>query len=326
MRSLLLALLLAATVVAAEEKYQILSGTADSVTYKERLRDLVAVDGPAFHYTGCPLITRDLPWMPPAAATLQGAKPHCPELKKPRFLTRTAKRIAHHPKVISLLYVGNSLVYHNEIPAMTAEVASREKRPLRVDSVTRSGATLDQLWNETDALKKLWLHQWDYVVIQGGAGTSGPTNNAEAFNEYLTRFADEVRKSGAQPLLYLIWRAPDPVAHNNAAIAAAKRNQMEIVPVGIAWMDLLKRGRFRRSTGTRCTPMPSARTSSPARSTRRSTTSPRTARRSSSATWPRRTSRTTPPCVSRIRQPRMRGRSRMRRGEPSGGSRRVLES
>ena len=247
MRRLLLALLLVATAVTAEEpKFEVVSAADGSVTYKERLRALVAVDGPAYHYPGCPLITRDLPWMPPAAAALQGAKPHCPELQKPRFRTRTVKRLARDPKVLSLLYIGNSLVYYNEIPAMTFEVAAKEKRPLRVDSVTRGGATLEQLWNETDALKKLWLQQWDYVVIQGGAATSGPTNNAAEFNEYLTRFADEVRKSGAEPLLYQIWRAPDPAAHNSAAIAAARRNKMEIVPVGTAWLDLLGRGRFRK--------------------------------------------------------------------------------
>jgi len=244
---MLFAWLVAVPALAQESpRYEIVSGTVDSVTYRERMRDLVAVDGPAFHYTGCPLITKDLPWMPPAAATLRGAKAHCPELKKARYLTRTAKRKPRDPKVISLLYLGNSLVYYNEIPGMTAEVAAREKRPLRVDSVTRSGVTLEQLWNDTDALKKLWIDQWDYVVIQGGAGMSGPTHNAEQFNEYLTRFAAEVRKSGAEPLLYMIWRAPDPAAHNHAALAAANRNRMQVVPVGIAWQDLIQRGRFKR--------------------------------------------------------------------------------
>jgi hypothetical protein len=75
---------------------------------------------------------------------------------------------------------------------------------------------------------------------------AGPTHNAANFNEYLTRFADEVRKSGGKPLLYMIWRPADPVTHNNAALAAAKRNRMEVVPAGIAWADLLQRGRFKR--------------------------------------------------------------------------------
>jgi lysophospholipase L1-like esterase len=246
-RRLLLAVLLAtASAAAAEPKFEVVSGSAESVTYRELLRDMVAVDGPAFHYGGCPLITKDLPWMPPAVATLRGAKAHCPELRKPRYMSRTGKRKPRDPNVISLLYLGNSLVYYNEIPAMTAAVAAREKRPLHVDSVTRSGVTLDQLWNDTDALKKLWIQQWDYVVIQGGAGSAGPTHNAANFNEYLTRFAAEVRKSGAKPLLYMIWRAPDPVAHNNAALTAAKQNQMDVVPVGIAWMDLIQRGRFKQ--------------------------------------------------------------------------------
>jgi hypothetical protein len=248
MRKLLLVVFAASAVFAAEPKIEIVQTSDTSVTYHERLPDRVFIDEAAhvFHHNGCPRITKAMPKLAPAAATLRGYKAHCPGLRKAEYATRTVTRKPRDPNVISVLYLGNSLVYYNEIPGMTREIGAREPRPLRVDAVTRSGVSLDQLWHDTDALRKLWVEHWDYVVIQGGGGGVGPLHKAELFNDYLGRFAAAVRKSGAQPLFYMVWRIKDPAEHNTAALAAAMRLNMKVVPVGLAWTDLTSRGRFKR--------------------------------------------------------------------------------
>ncbi|HYK03514.1 MAG TPA: hypothetical protein VE974_17285 [Thermoanaerobaculia bacterium] len=250
MRKLLLAFLLAtsAAAFADEPKIEIVRTSDTSVTFRERLPDRVFIDEAAhvFHHSGCPQVTKAMPKLAPAAATLRGYKAHCPALRKAEYATRTVTRKPRDPKVISVLYLGNSLVYYNEIPAMTREVGAREPRPLRVDAVTRSGVSLEQLWNDTEALRKLWVEHWDYVLIQGGGGGVGPTRNAALFNDYLGRFTAAVRKSGAQPLFYMVWRSESPAAHNAAALESAKRLNMPVVPVGLAWTDLTSRGRFKR--------------------------------------------------------------------------------
>jgi hypothetical protein len=219
------------------------------VTYRELVPERVAVDVAAgiYHFKGCPAITPAMPWSATAAATLRGLKPHCPALRQPEYETRTESRAARDPRIISVLFLGNSLTYFNEIPGMTEAIAAREKRPLRVDAVTRSGVTLEQLWNDTDALKKLWTQHWDYVVVQGGAGAAHPLYNASAFNEYLTRFAAEIRKSGATPLYYLVWRPENDAREFQAAsLAAAARTQMRVVPAGVAWGSVSPRIRLDR--------------------------------------------------------------------------------
>ncbi|HKR66761.1 MAG TPA: SGNH/GDSL hydrolase family protein [Thermoanaerobaculia bacterium] len=238
--NVLVALLLAA-------RFIVVSANDTTVTYRELVPERVAADVSAgvYHYKGCPAITPEMPLLVPAAAQLRGLKPHCPALRKTEYATLTVKRAPRDPSVVSILFLGNSLTYYNEIPKMTERIAAREKRPLRVDAVTRSGITLEQLWNETTALEKIWTQHWDYVVVQGGAGAAHPLYNAAAFNDYLARFATEIRKSGATPLYYLVWRPEGDINEFIAAsLASAKRVNMRVVPVAVAWREVSARHRL----------------------------------------------------------------------------------
>jgi hypothetical protein len=239
-----------ALVLALTARVEITATNDTTVTYRERLPRRVALepDLQLYHFKGCPRIMADMEWVVPAAAQLRAFAPHaaCASLAKDEYATRTERRAPRDPNVVSLLFLGNSLTYFNEMPAMTREIASREKRPLHVDAVTRSGVTLEQLWNETDALRRLWLRHWDYVVVQGGAGAAGPTFNTADFDRYLTRFAAEIRKSGAKPLFYLVWRGRSQKELEAASMKAAERERMPVVPVGVAWRRLIESGRFRR--------------------------------------------------------------------------------
>jgi hypothetical protein len=228
---------------------EIVSASDTSVTYRELQPTRVALDPAAgvFHYKGCPFINAKMQWTSPAAGTLHGLKPHaCAKNAAPEYGTRTEKRVPRDPNHIAVLYLGNSLVYYNEVPAITSALGKHEKRPLRVDSVTRSGVTLQQLWDTTPALKKLWLEHWDYVVLQGGGGGVGPINRADEFNTYLAMFNEQVRKSGAEPLLYMVWRQRISPKHNDASIESAKKLKMRVAPVGLAWDDLVNTKRFER--------------------------------------------------------------------------------
>lgn len=248
MRKLLLVLSIAASSFAAEPRIEIVQASDTSVTYREKQPERVALDDASrtFHYYGCPQAPQTATRIAPAAATLRGYKAHCPQLRKASYATHTVSRKPRDPKVISLLILGNSLVFYNEIPRMTQLVAAKEPRPLRVDSVTRSGISVEQIWNETDALRKLWTEHWDYVVIQGGGGELGPMRNPPLFNDYFGRLVSEARKSGAQPLMYMIWRKREPREHDAASLEVAHRHKLPVIPVGMAWNDLVSSGRFQR--------------------------------------------------------------------------------
>ncbi|PYQ49228.1 MAG: hypothetical protein DMF59_14080, partial [Acidobacteria bacterium] len=137
-------------------------------------------------------------------------------------------------KLISVLFLGNSLTYFNEMPRMTARIGARESPPLLVDAVTESGADLEDLWFRTDALKHIWQSHWDYVVIQERGG-SGAHDQGDLFHRYLGKFADEVRKSGATPLLFMTWYERYPAEQEAFMRGAARRARVQLLPVGLAW-------------------------------------------------------------------------------------------
>jgi lysophospholipase L1-like esterase len=234
---------------AQSERFQIVSADAAEFTYRELAPPQVALDEKAglAHYAGCPAVRPGMPWVPPGPATLRGYRVHCPERRRPAYTERREARAPRDPKSISVLFLGNSLTYYNQMPAMTQAIALREAKPLEVESVTQSGVTLGQLWSDTTALRDLWRRHWDYVVLQGGAGAAHPLFNADLFERELRRFADEVRRSGATPLLYLVWRpGVDAAEFEAASLAAAKRAGARVVPAGVAWRELLGSHRFTR--------------------------------------------------------------------------------
>jgi hypothetical protein len=251
-RAILLLLLVAAPIFGRDlrsplARVEILAADDTTVTLREIQPIRFAIGGDLIHRKGCPEIPENPEWIAPAVATLRGLQRHsCAVGMQADYATHTEPRAPRDPQRISVLFLGNSLTYYNEIPGMTQGISAREPRPIRVDSVTRSGITLENLWKDTDARKRLWLDHWDYVILQGGAGMSNPLHNADNFQRYLELFAADVRESGAVPLFYLVWRPDSPPSYERIALEAAKRAQLSVVPAGSAWFELLRRGRFQR--------------------------------------------------------------------------------
>lgn len=254
MKKTLLALVFALPLLAQSDRpvIQIVSANDTTVTYRKLEPPRVALDleDGSYHIKGCPLLRDTMQWAAPAVAQLRNLEPHaCLRMARIEYTTQTAKRLPRDPKVISVLFLGNSLTYWNDLPRVTEDIAKGEARPIRAASVTMGGASLDQLWYRTKALEALWLHHWDYVIVQERSGRA-PHDRGELFHQYLGMFANEIRKSGAQPLIYMTW-LPDQAAANEKLFRnAATRARAKLVPAGIAWAELTKKGMNLLDDGT----------------------------------------------------------------------------
>src|SRR6266550_1489292 len=216
-------------------RIEIVAANDTSVTYRELVPLRVALDPTThlFHYAGCPDVRSGMESVSPAAAQLRGYKEHsCVTLRKDEYAPRKEKRAPHDPALISVLFLGNSLTYFNDMPRMTARIGAKEPRPLFVDAVTLGGADLDDLWYRTDALKRLWQSHWDYVIIQERGGHAA-MDRGERFHEGLRKLADQVRMSGATPVLFMTWYPGNGTFFRTAA----RRAHTLLLPVGIAWKE-----------------------------------------------------------------------------------------
>jgi hypothetical protein len=249
MRSFAWTLLIALPLLAAEpppsHKFELLEAGDTVITYREQVPAQVAIDPMhgEFHREGCDRIRPSMEMVSPAMASLRGMTQHagCASLPLTRSVRQTVTRTPRDPKVIRLLFIGNSLTYFNEMPELTQRIATREPRPLRVDQVTWSGMSLEQHWEKGEALKRLWLHHWDYVVLQERSGVD-PIDRYDNFAKWVKVFADQARKSGAKPLLYQTYDLHNRRAELTSAFERAARNaEVQLVPVAKARYALLDR-------------------------------------------------------------------------------------
>ncbi len=110
-----------------------------------------------------------------------------------------------------VLFLGNSLIFFNDMPKMFEDLCNFEGIPMYVDSVTQGSCTMSLLATvETNigfqAYEKLTTEEWDYVIIE-------PSRRATPFEDSVFNaeleaavVLDELaQEAGAETLLYSVW-------------------------------------------------------------------------------------------------------------------------
>lgn len=108
------------------------------------------------------------------------------------------------PAPTSVLFVGNSLTYVGNLPAVFTALANANGHPTEVDMLVRGGATLTQ-WLDSGAVQKaLRAGHYNVVVLQERGNDFacgfGPQVCKDA-RHALQQLAQIARASGAQPIL-----------------------------------------------------------------------------------------------------------------------------
>lgn len=140
---------------------------------------------------------------------------------------------------LRVLFVGNSLTYVNDLPAIVAGIAEAagEDRPLAYRTVAFPGVALSDHWAAGTALDVIGSQEWDVVVLQ--QGPSSLPESREHLVEWATRFAEPIREAGAVPALYMVWpEASRPGAFDavrESYRAAAEAVNGLFLPAGEGW-------------------------------------------------------------------------------------------
>lgn len=166
-----------------------------------------------------------------AAAVLCGGAPACSPVT-------AAEGVPSH----SLLFIGNSLTYANDLPTMVARVAEAAEEPLRVAMVAGPNlAVIDHVNGATDAVAQIDRGRWTFVVLQQGPTPAGVCRDTLVIAAM--RLAPHIRGAGARAALFLPWarrgypQSLEPAGQS--ATLAARAVGGVIAPIGIAWKDAL---------------------------------------------------------------------------------------
>ncbi len=140
-------------------------------------------------------------------------------------------------EALSILFVGNSLTYFNDLPEMVQGLLEeRDAGSVVVASTSFPGYGLQDHWIEPRTHAAIAIGGWDFVVLQQGPSA---TEGRPSLLDYTERFNDEILAVGARPALYMVWPAAsrafdfDGVAASYAM--AAERVGGELFPAGEAW-------------------------------------------------------------------------------------------
>jgi hypothetical protein len=143
-----------------------------------------------------------------------------------------------------VLFIGNSLTYTNDLPAMVARLGHGVNDPIRVGMVAKPNlAIIDHVNGSSDAVSQIEGSRWTFVVLQQGP-TSFPGVCRDTLILATMRLAPSIRKAGARAAILLPWTAQDHperlAGASESAVLAARAVGGVVVPVGAAWRDALR--------------------------------------------------------------------------------------
>jgi hypothetical protein len=142
-----------------------------------------------------------------------------------------------------ILFLGSSLTYANDMPAILQALAHAAGLRLEVEVVARGGANLEDHWNQGAARRTIAQGGWSHVVLQ--QGPSSTPANRENLRQMTRRFAAPIRQAGARPALYMVWPGPDRLAWfdevRTSYTLAAEDVDGLLLPAGEAWRAVWSR-------------------------------------------------------------------------------------
>ena len=144
--------------------------------------------------------------------------------------------------LITVLFIGNSLTYSNDLPATFAAIAALDGRRIEVAMAAEPNlALIDHLTGQSSALEVLQSRKWDFVVLQ-----QGPTTTAigrDSLIIWTRMFEEHIRRRGARPALFMSWtprtRLERTDSARNSFYSAAHAVNGIFLPVGEAWRAAL---------------------------------------------------------------------------------------
>ena len=129
-------------------------------------------------------------------------------------------------QLMSILFIGNSYTFFNNMPGMLAAIASSDpnnKIAIEVQAVTNGGVALKDLWKTGEAKPILAQRKWDYVVLQDQSFWAFQKANILETTSASLNWTREIMAVGAKPVVFMNWpRQPGSPWYSNPQYAFLK--------------------------------------------------------------------------------------------------------
>lgn len=121
-------------------------------------------------------------------------------------MSQRAADIFEDRPVRTVLIVGNSRTYSNNMPAMLRALSASAESPIKleVETVASAGATFQDHSFDGRALRLL-AKGWDEVILQAESASQATEKKADLFNRYGPRLAKAAAMREGRPTLLVNW-------------------------------------------------------------------------------------------------------------------------
>lgn len=142
-----------------------------------------------------------------------------------------------------LLFVGNSLTYYNDLPALVKEAAADKGISIATKMLAKSNYAIIDHWQEGEVQTLIQSRKYDYIIIQ-----QGPSSQPEGYDMLLQSgqaYAALCKANDVQLAYFMVWPALQYYHTFEGVIAnysnAAKENEALLCPVGATWKTYIDR-------------------------------------------------------------------------------------
>jgi hypothetical protein len=159
---------------------------------------------------------------------------------------------------LSVLFIGNSYTYVNDLPSMLKNISYSKGDKIVVDSKTNGGYTFKNHAEDQATYNKVQQKKWDFVVLQGQSQEPAfPYTQVEQSTAlYAKRLADSVQQNStcSQTVFFMTWGRKNGDPQWDSINTFAKMNQRlkeaymrfvlkskaSMVPVGAVWEYIIE--------------------------------------------------------------------------------------
>lgn len=150
---------------------------------------------------------------------------------------------------VSVLFIGNSYTFFNDMPEMVREIADGSSIDVEVEMIAPGGWWLRDHAASQETLDRIARGGWDYVVLQEQSQITA-VRDLSVIETWpaATTLANAAHRGGAEVVVFMTWGhelGSDEVGHatyesmqtavGQTYLALAESLSVDVVPVGAAW-------------------------------------------------------------------------------------------
>lgn len=146
------------------------------------------------------------------------------------------------PAQTKILFVGNSLTYTNDLPALLVKLGEQDGVMIKTEMIAFPNYALEDHWNESNVSNALKNTKFDYVIFQ--QGPSAMPESRVNLIEYALKFSTLFHGTKTKMCMYTVWpsvqRSFDFANVIKSYSIAADTTTAIALQAGLAWQKILE--------------------------------------------------------------------------------------